>query len=573
MSFPVRMLALVLLVAALATGVTGYLTYRVAADRLANSEPVYQADVDLISRTLTEDGLTNGDWLGVGTALRGLSDSTGRRIRLTDAHGVVLADSDILDGRAPRAPKAPVAALEPRPQITFNLEWNQEKAVTMQELDIFRLGVERSRCLRRAGIAVTVSPGPHQVPRLAAAATASPSAVSDALAGCAAESWRDAGRNGLLDMAERKGDRQAIYSCQAGLSGCLQQAFAGRTASFTAEPAVLYVGFVGDEPTIPTTSALAALASVMCLAGFGTATLSRRALRPIRMLTAAVRHLGGGNLDRRVPVQGRDSVAELSRSFNEMATALQQTEKRQRQQVAEVAHELRSPLANLRAYLEGLTDGVIPPDPELFATLQDEAIRQQRMIDDLQYASTDAARLDYRRVTFDLGALATACGRAHRQTAAAAGLRLIVGDGGTLPVHGDPDRICQAVSNVLGNAVRYTPAGGVVELRAYREGATVCVVVRDSGVGISEADLPKVFDRMWRSDDARNTVSGGSGLGLAITRQIVDDHGGRVLVSSRWGVGTAFTIVLPSSAPALEKDPPRHDVPRSTDGNDRVVSR
>jgi two-component system sensor histidine kinase BaeS len=278
--------------------------------------------------------------------------------------------------------------------------------------------------------------------------------------------------------------------------------------------------------------------------------LSRRVLRPIGALTAASARLGAGDLSLRVPAEGRDELGQLARSFNRMADSLQRGEERQRRLVADVAHELRTPLANLRGYLEALKDGVVPPSPELFASLHEEALLQQRIVDDLQdLALAEAGALAYNRTRVDLAELLETCRTAHQATADAEGVALVVESAGPVVVQADPDRLRQVVGNLVTNALRATPPGGSVTLGAAGPvDGLATVVVRDTGAGIAADDLPNVFDRFWRADAARGRTTGGSGLGLAIARQIVTDHGGDIRMDSEVGAGTEVTIVLPAGS-------------------------
>jgi len=231
-----------------------------------------------------------------------------------------------------------------------------------------------------------------------------------------------------------------------------------------------------------------------------------------------------------------------------MADSLQRGEERQRRLVADVAHELRTPLANLRGYLEALKDGVIPPGAEVFASLHEEAMLQQRIVDDLQeLALAEAGALAYHRTRTDLTELLETCRTAHRTAADTAGVALRVLANGPVVVPADPDRLRQVIGNLLSNALRATPSGGSVTLSA--SGPTdgwATVAVQDTGAGIAVTDLPHVFDRFWRADPARGRTTGGSGLGLAIARQIVTDHGGHITADSHPGSGTTLTITLPT---------------------------
>ena len=270
----------------------------------------------------------------------------------------------------------------------------------------------------------------------------------------------------------------------------------------------------------------------------------------------ASRRLGSGDLANRVPVTGHDEIAGLGHAFNRMADSLADSEERQRRLIADVAHELRTPLANLRGYLEALTDGVLQPNPELFASLHEEAVLQQRIVDDLQdLALAEAGALAYHRTTVDLAELVEVCRTAHGAVADAAGVDLTADTHGPVEVVGDPDRLRQVFGNLLRNAVAATPPGGRVTLSLGRSGDCATIEVTDTGRGVAPEDLPHMFDRFWRADRARTSAdrartgadrarTGGSGLGLAIARQIVTDHGGTIDVTSAVGVGTTVTIRL-----------------------------
>jgi two-component system sensor histidine kinase BaeS len=216
--------------------------------------------------------------------------------------------------------------------------------------------------------------------------------------------------------------------------------------------------------------------------------------------------------------------------------------------VADVAHELRTPLSTVRSYLEGLIDGVVPAGQELFVSLHDEAMLQQRIVDDLQVlAQAEAGSLSYRKDRLGVAELLEMCRTAVAVKAESAGIRLAVQASGHAEVYGDPDRIRQVVGNLVGNALRYTPPGGSITIGSRVSGDAVIVEVSDTGCGIAPDDLPHVFDRFWRADASRGRSTGGSGLGLAIARQIVADHDGDMSVRSQVGMGTTFTVRLPLS--------------------------
>jgi two-component system sensor histidine kinase BaeS len=241
-----------------------------------------------------------------------------------------------------------------------------------------------------------------------------------------------------------------------------------------------------------------------------------------------------------------------------MAESLQASEQRQRRLVADVAHELRTPLANLRGYLEALQDDVLHQTPELLASLQEEVLLQQRIVEDLQELTlAESGALTYHWADVDIEDLLCACVGGQHAQAEASGVLLdlagvsqvgdITAGAGAVIVRGDADRLRQVVGNLVSNAVRAAGQGQRVELSARRDGETVRIEVRDTGCGIPADQLPLVFDRFWRADPARGRATGGSGLGLAIVRQIVLDHTGTVTASSEVGVGSTFTVTLPAA--------------------------
>ncbi len=548
MSFRLRVLVLVMLVAVTATGATAWLTVQQASAQITESVTADREQVELVSRELRDYGYRRGTWEGVVATVRDLGRRTGQRLQLVTESGQVIVDTDTESRRAARPTNSLPTFIDPRPTLTLPSDLRAPDRLTRQKIAEYRQGVLLAACLTRNGFDVQVTHDAHGVPTFAPDPATRP-VPPDQLARCRSAAAADARRDTTPERAE-------IGDCLAGAARepattCLQRVFrrqigVGKVAPV---PLLLYLG-ARDLPPSPLASgpALAAAAGVAVLAVAGTALLSRRVLRPIATLTVASRRLGQGDLTGRVPVLGNDELAELARSFNRMADSLQRGEERQRRLVADVAHELRTPLANLRGYLEALQDGVIEPDAELFASLHEEAVLQQRIVDDLQdLALAEAGALAYHRVPVDLADLLEACRAAHHAVAEAAGVAVTVEVAGPVPVVADPDRLRQVLGNLITNAVRATSDGGTVTLRAAVAGASAVVEVADTGTGIAAAALPYVFDRFWRADPARGRRTGGSGLGLAIVRQIVTDHGGAVAVRSQVGVGTAFALTLPAS--------------------------
>jgi len=240
-----------------------------------------------------------------------------------------------------------------------------------------------------------------------------------------------------------------------------------------------------------------------------------------------------------------------------MADSLQRSKQQQRRMVGDIAHELRTPLANLRGYLEALKDGVVEPNPELFASLHEEAVLQQRLVDDLhELALAEAGALVSHRTLVDLAELLETCRTAHLPAAEAAGIALVVETGALPAVLADPDRLRQAIGNLVTNALRATAAGGTVAIRGAAGDGRARITVEDTGHGIAPADLPRVFDRLWRADGSRHRGTGGSGLGLAITREIVTAHRGTISAESVVSEGTRFVIELPAAGGAADAERP-----------------
>ncbi|MGA5197710.1 sensor histidine kinase [Streptomyces exfoliatus] len=547
MSFRIRVFSLILLVAVAATAATAWLTLRQAAGQLRESAAADRQSVARITEELRAYGATHGTWEGVAGTVRELSAATGQRIRISTAGQGQIADSDPLLGRDPR-PGGTAAPLlvDPRPTLDLPESFVPGALAKVTSLMIhdYGAGVTYAACLTRAGHAVTVERGKYGVPVFGDGGKTA--GAGGGSASCA--------RAGEPSPAVQRAHHAATAVCPPGevtaLHRCLQRVFTERTAAVGPQPLTVRLGAVDDAgqtlavgPTVVVAAGVAAAALACAL------LLSRAVLRPVRALTAASQGLGEGDLGRRVPASGRDEIAELGRSFNRMAGSLQDSEERQRRLVGDIAHELRTPLANLRGYLEALQDGVVEADAELFDSLHEEVLLQQRIVDDLQdLALAEAGALTYHRRTLDARELVEACGTAHSARAAAAGVALdVVGAGpGTVPLYGDPDRLRQALGNLVGNAIRHTAPGGGVRLELAGSDELVRIAVRDTGSGIPAADLPHLFDRFWRADAARGRATGGSGLGLSIARQIVADHGGAVEVTSEVGVGSVFTVVLPA---------------------------
>lgn len=270
--------------------------------------------------------------------------------------------------------------------------------------------------------------------------------------------------------------------------------------------------------------------------------LARRATAPARELTRAARALASGDHAERVDFDAKDELGEMARAFNAMADTIEKEDELRRSFASEVAHELRTPLAILQTQVEGMQDGVVAADDAALESLHEETLRLSRLVADLEtLASAEAAGFSLRKQEVHLGALLQDIATEFRgaYTAEDVALETSVDDA---IVDVDPMRMRQVVSNLLSNALKFTPPGGSVRIGSEVRPGEVRIRVSDSGHGITEEDLPRVFDRFFRGHGVR---AGGSGIGLAVARELVLAHNGTIDVASTVGRGTVFTVRLP----------------------------
>jgi signal transduction histidine kinase len=286
---------------------------------------------------------------------------------------------------------------------------------------------------------------------------------------------------------------------------------------------------------------------LLILVLLGVAFVAGRAVRrmaaPIGDVMEAADRVAGGDYSARVQVRGAGEVARLAHSFNQMTQRLQANETQRRALLADVTHELRTPLSVIRGNVEGMLDGVYPADDAHLGPVLEETAVMARLLDDLQTLSTaEAGVLRLYRERLDPVELAQDAAAALRPRAARAGVGLEVDATGPVPeVDVDQVRIGEVLANLLTNAIRHTPEGGSVRITVGPAPAGVAFAVSDTGPGIDARDLPHVFDRFVKSAD-----SGGAGLGLAIARSLVEAHGGRISAESAPGQGTTMRFVLPA---------------------------
>ncbi|OSC67641.1 two-component sensor histidine kinase [Streptomyces sp. BF-3] len=378
-----------------------------------------------------------------------------------------------------------------------------------------------------------------------------------------------------VEMPELTGERDRA------IASCVGTARSEQLSSYVASPALLFIGDEGGA-TLPgfdlspanTARIAGAAALVLALTVGASVFAGARLVRPLHALTGAAQRMRDGEQPASVPVSGDDEVGRLAAAFNDMSAHRARLEEQRKAMVSDVAHELRTPLSNIRGWLEAAQDGLADPDPAFVSSLLEEAVLLQHIIDDLQdLAAADAGALRLHPEPVEVRELLGQVAAAHQARAENAGVTLAV----TAPAPGpalsaDPVRLRQAVGNLVSNAVRHTPEGGRVTLRAYvaerdasgpyapgpnaseegrgtavAGGVTVVMEVTDTGSGIPAGDLPHVFDRFWRAEKSRSRRTGGSGLGLAIVRKLVEAHGGTVEATSTEGEGSTFALRLPGA--------------------------
>ena len=315
------------------------------------------------------------------------------------------------------------------------------------------------------------------------------------------------------------------------------------------EPAVASLVSTVNESLIWTGVAAGALGVLLV------SILSRRLLSPITTLGEVAQHLGSGDFSKRAPTEGAGELRQLSLTFNSMAANLEDAERQRRNLVADVAHELRTPVSNIQGYLEALKDGLLQPDEATIATIHGQVIHLGHLVEDLRLlAQAEAGALQLNRIPGRMQDVLRVCVEAVRPRAEAKGITLNLEAVDLMPmVEMDGTRISQVVNNLLENAIIHTPDGGSITVSVGYSGPTgsemVLVAVADSGPGIQSEDLARVFDRFFRADPSRARATGGVGLGLTIAKQLVEVHGGTIHVESIVPTGARFVFELPVAPP------------------------
>jgi two-component system OmpR family sensor kinase/two-component system sensor histidine kinase BaeS len=306
----------------------------------------------------------------------------------------------------------------------------------------------------------------------------------------------------------------------------------------------------------PDEAAILASARRSALLGGGIATLLAlvlaifliaQILSPLRTLSAVTEQVARGVLPEKVRLRTRDEFHGLGESFDRMVDNLRRSEKLRETMTADIAHELRTPVTIIQGTLEALLDGIYEPTAQTIAPIYEETLHLGRLIDDLRdLALAEAGELRLSREVTDIGQLVRQVVEAAVPSMDEAPNVEVIAEEGLLSISVDPKRIRQVIANLLSNAIRYTPTSGRIEISIHGAEGEVEVYVSDTGPGISPEDLPRLFERFYRGDPARNR-SGGSGLGLAIARRWVEAHGGRIWAENNRTGGARFTFRLPSA--------------------------
>jgi len=314
----------------------------------------------------------------------------------------------------------------------------------------------------------------------------------------------------------------------------------------------------GGTPQLPTNfeaqlvERIQSAATVAALVSGGIAIilaliLAQMVLRPVKVLTRAADRLSDGDLSQRVHIKGKNELSNLGDTFNQMATSLQEAEEQRRALTADIAHELRTPLAVQQANLEALQDGVYPLTQANIKPIIEQNHLLARLVNDLRtLALADSGELSLNRRPVDMRLLCLAVIARFEAAFASSGIKVLQDiEAGLGTVNVDPERIEQILHNLLQNAQRYTARNASIFINLFRDGQNAVLSVRDTGTGIPEEELEKIFKRFYRVDKGRERAKGGTGLGLAIARQLAEAHGGSLSAANHPEGGAVFTLRLP----------------------------
>ncbi|MFJ3667372.1 sensor histidine kinase [Streptomyces sp. NPDC090106] len=596
-SLLLRLLALAVVVSVCSITATAWVVVRLTAVAIRQEQGRALAEDAKTYDALVGYAADHRDWGGVTVMVAALSRSTGHRIVLRDGERT-LADSAPLPSTPFVPPREPTAVIDPLAVDPQLLPADaRDGSVDRRVVGPYRLSAaERSRLRTSAqDVVACLREDPAVTARSVVGAGGRPALETSAPASAANRCGATALQAPMLS------EQRALDALDALATDCLaRRGFAGVTVRldgswqpngstsrasgppapdkdardcvagsrveqlrpYVAPVAQLYVSGPADR-TASTFLDLSAsnrariawaAALVLLVTVTVTALAGVRLVRPLRRLTLAAQRMEAGDVSARVEVTGRDEIARLSAAFNSMSQRREQLETARKAMVSDVAHELRTPLSNIRGWLEAVEDGIVQADEKVVASVLEEALLLQHLVDDLRdLSAAEAGELRLAKEPVAVADVLSQAAEAHRPGARASGVRIEVAADPEHTVVADPVRLRQAVGNLVSNAVRHTAEGGTVRLRAVDEqdgtagagAGWVRIEVADTGSGIAPEDLPHVFDRFWRAERSRSRRSGGSGLGLAIVRQLVEAHGGTVEAQSTVGVGSTFVLRFP----------------------------
>jgi two-component system sensor histidine kinase BaeS len=566
-SLVVRLLGTSVLIVVLSVGTAAWLAAKTATKAVQRERGQSLVSDSQIYETLLGFAATHPAWDSVAPTVRDLGARTGRQIALTTTDGKPIIGFPPA-GR-PAAVLDPLGGtsgpIDPRAVGPYRLSPADRAAQRAQAED-------RLECLREQGLRATLDEAPsgRSVVRLAARNPRQRTDCSfDEDVATTTERFALSDLQRRVDRCTR--DRHLpsvdLYSVDftwqyrapdelgksLDIQNCVDGARRDQLGRYVAGPARLYLSSPERPPTpvfdlsaASTLRIAGATGFVLLVAVAATLLVGMRLVRPLRLLTAAADR----SLHRPAPVTiaRNDEIGRLAGAFNDLAERSARSEQQRRTMVDDIAHELRSPLTNIRNWLTAGQDGLADLDRDMVRLLLEEAGLLQHIVDDLaDLAEADAGTLALTRTRHDVTDLLSQVADAHRGAAGRQGVTLGCAVAGAPVAALDPVRFRQIVGNLVANAIRHTAAGGRVDIGAYREGDDLVVAVADNGEGIPATDLPHVFDRFWRADRARNRSTGGSGLGLPIARKLAQAHGGDVTAASTPGAGSTFTVRLPLS--------------------------
>ncbi|MFF5426399.1 MULTISPECIES: sensor histidine kinase [unclassified Streptomyces] len=583
-----RLFVVSVVVGACSVAATAWLAARTATGAIVREQGQIVADDARITDRLLAYAAGHSTWSGVQPEVLRLSRETGRHIVLSSQDHRPLADS------APRTPPPSARSVTVLDPLAAEGVHGSEDRIDPRAVGPYRLtAAERAllhgharreaACFAKSGMKSVIDTAPSGRPTvrhlgrsgapapaplcdrvLERTITLTERAALDELDALVARCLSGTGISGIRVGIDFSWSRTAggpwTPNSDNDITSCVAHSRREQLKSYVAPPANLALGpareagrtAFGVSPR--STTEIVALAALVFALSVGAAVLvAARVVQPLRHLTHAARLMRDAGDTAPVPVRSRDEIGRLTSAFNELAEHRARLESERKAMISDIAHELRTPLSNIRGWLEAAQDGVATVDAEYIDSLHNEAVLLQHVIDDLRdLAALDDGRLVLHPEPTPVRLLLDQVSAGQQARAEAGRIALIVEADDDLWLDADPVRLRQAVGNLVSNAIRHTPAGGTVTLSGSADGAegtggreSIRIEVRDTGSGIAGEDLPHVFDRFWRADKSRSRQYGGSGLGLSIVRKLTEAQGGTVNVSSEPGLGSVFELRLP----------------------------